>query len=393
MSARRSPHTCVTDDRTPPAVVCSCESKPPFAALWARGDWIAPATRSRACGRQGPHHRGASVSPRLGDPDAAAWRVADRNRRGVAASQSRDHDDLHQGGSRRVTDACVAVAGRCVMTTLRSAVQEYLILRRSLGFKSHDAGKGLLAFVTFMEQQRGSYITTQLALTWAQQPTAVQPAEWARRPSVVRAFARYRRATDPRTEIPPEGLLPYRPSEHDPTCTRPRRSGGSTARSRCPPAEDYAPGLTIAVRVTQRRGRAPQRSAQPRAAGRRSPSSSADDPSRQVRQSRLVPLHASARHVLADYLARRARRWARRPVSSYVFVSNRGHGWIADESTARSMHCPGRLAYAVLPRVMGRVCTICDIASPSRRCGAGPAPATMPSDASPSWPPTSVMSA
>ena len=50
------------------------------------------------------------------------------------------------------------------MNTLRQAVQEYLCLRRSLGFKLHDAGKGLLDFVTFMEQHRATYITQALAL-------------------------------------------------------------------------------------------------------------------------------------------------------------------------------------------------------------------------------------
>lgn len=42
-------------------------------------------------------------------------------------------------------------------------------------------------------------------------------------------------------------------------------------------------------------------------------------------KARLLPLHPSTRNVLADYLARRARWWAGRPVSSYVFVSNRGN--------------------------------------------------------------------
>jgi hypothetical protein len=97
------------------------------------------------------------------------------------------------------------------MTTLRAAVQKYLTLRRALGFKLREAGTRLLEFVAFMEQHRASYITTQLALTWAQEPSGVQPAEWARRLSIVRVFARHRRATDPRTEIPPDGLLPYRP--------------------------------------------------------------------------------------------------------------------------------------------------------------------------------------
>jgi integrase len=42
-------------------------------------------------------------------------------------------------------------------------------------------------------------------------------------------------------------------------------------------------------------------------------------------KSRLVPLHASTRRVLADYIARRERTWHARPVSSYLFVSNRGN--------------------------------------------------------------------
>ena len=56
------------------------------------------------------------------------------------------------------------------MSTLREAVREYLTMRRALGFKLHDVGNGLLDFATFMEQQRASYITQQLALKWAQQP-------------------------------------------------------------------------------------------------------------------------------------------------------------------------------------------------------------------------------
>jgi integrase/recombinase XerD len=56
------------------------------------------------------------------------------------------------------------------MNTLRQAVQDYLRLRRGLGFKLQDAGRGLLDFVTFMQQQRATYITQALALDWAQQP-------------------------------------------------------------------------------------------------------------------------------------------------------------------------------------------------------------------------------
>jgi integrase/recombinase XerD len=93
------------------------------------------------------------------------------------------------------------------MTKLRSSLQDYLTMRRGLGFKLYDAGIGLLDFVGFMERKRASRITTKLALEWAQKPKTALPAEWARRLSFVRGFARYQSAIDPRTEIPPEGLL------------------------------------------------------------------------------------------------------------------------------------------------------------------------------------------
>ena len=42
------------------------------------------------------------------------------------------------------------------MNKLREAVHEYLNLRRGLGFKMQEAGKGLLDFATFMEQNRAT---------------------------------------------------------------------------------------------------------------------------------------------------------------------------------------------------------------------------------------------
>jgi len=110
------------------------------------------------------------------------------------------------------------------MNTLREAVGEYLDLRRGLGFKLREAGKGLIDFVTFLEQRNVSYITQPLALTWAQQPSNVQPAYWAQRLSFVREFARFRSATDPRTQIPLQGLLPFQPKRRDLICTPMRRS-------------------------------------------------------------------------------------------------------------------------------------------------------------------------
>lgn len=96
------------------------------------------------------------------------------------------------------------------MNTLRESLKEYLAMRRALGFKLDDAGKALFKFVSFLEKRKSSYITVSLALEWAQEPAAAQPSAWAQRLSFVRCFARYRVATDSRTEIPPAELLPFR---------------------------------------------------------------------------------------------------------------------------------------------------------------------------------------
>lgn len=42
-------------------------------------------------------------------------------------------------------------------------------------------------------------------------------------------------------------------------------------------------------------------------------------------KTRLVPLHSSTCQVLGNYITRRNRHWARRPVSSFLFVSSWGN--------------------------------------------------------------------
>jgi Site-specific recombinase XerD len=213
------------------------------------------------------------------------------------------------------------------MNTLREAVEEYLTLRRSLGFKLRDASKGLRDFVSFMEAHRAPYITHSLALTWAQHPASVQPAEWARRLSFVRLFARHRSATDPRTQIPPAGFLPYRPKRARPYLYSDAElsallsaalslSGDGELR---PWTYHCLFGLlsVSGMRLSEARNLEIQ-------------DVDLDAAMLTVRgtkfgKSRLVPLHASTRDVLADYIARRERVWAARPVSPYLFVSNRGN--------------------------------------------------------------------
>lgn len=96
------------------------------------------------------------------------------------------------------------------MSTLQKALEEYLAVRRAFGFKLHLAGRLLHTFVCFAEREGASYITTDLAIRWATQPKNCHPAQLGNRLGMVRGFARYHQAADPRTEIPPEGMFPTR---------------------------------------------------------------------------------------------------------------------------------------------------------------------------------------
>jgi integrase len=95
------------------------------------------------------------------------------------------------------------------MSLLRQTLAEYLRVRRNLGAKLHESEAMLSDFVSFAEQEQAEQITTELARRWACQPQGVCPARWTRRLSTVRLFAQYLSAQEPRTEIPPKGLLPH----------------------------------------------------------------------------------------------------------------------------------------------------------------------------------------
>lgn len=95
------------------------------------------------------------------------------------------------------------------MSRLETALKDYFALRRALGFRLDRVEPLLRGFVRFAAQEGASFITTDLALRWARL-TQGAPGYCAARLGAVRRFARHVRATDPRTEVPPDGLLPQR---------------------------------------------------------------------------------------------------------------------------------------------------------------------------------------
>ena len=96
------------------------------------------------------------------------------------------------------------------MTNLAHALDEYLALRHALGFKLRKTSRELPRFVRFIERRGADFITTELALRWAQEDPEASSVTHADRLAMVRRFAAWRSAGDHRTEIPPVRLLPRR---------------------------------------------------------------------------------------------------------------------------------------------------------------------------------------
>ena len=211
------------------------------------------------------------------------------------------------------------------MKPLHHAVKDYLALRRSLGFKLKEYGECLHEFVSFLKENGVSHITNKLAVEYATKRQDEKPVSWSRRLIIIRGFARYRIGADPRTEIPPIGLLRFRSQRARPylyTQDEIRSLLKAAQRMQSPhplQAQTYYCLFGLLAVSGMRLGEAINLQPQDvdwtqgvltiRGA--------------KFGKSRLVPLHPSTRAVLLDYSRHRDEIYSRRPVD-YFFVTSRG---------------------------------------------------------------------
>jgi integrase/recombinase XerD len=102
------------------------------------------------------------------------------------------------------------------MTDLTAHLQDYLRLRRALGFQLDYPGHSLPTLISHLEAAGSETITTELAIEWAKLPQGVQPLHWAHRLSAARGFARYLQTIDPATEVPPRDVFGARQQRSTP---------------------------------------------------------------------------------------------------------------------------------------------------------------------------------
>jgi integrase/recombinase XerD len=91
---------------------------------------------------------------------------------------------------------------------LTRATTFYLQTRRQLGFQLKNEGWALPSLARYAQHHdRRGALTAKLALEWAQSSRRASPPQQACRLNMVRRFAGFWQRFDPRTEIPPAGLL------------------------------------------------------------------------------------------------------------------------------------------------------------------------------------------
>jgi integrase len=196
-------------------------------------------------------------------------------------------------------------------------------MRQGLGYKYHHQTRRLTDFVTFMEKRKATTITTKLAMEWATLPPD-RHATWALRLTDVRGFARHVANIEPKTEVPPAGILPglkrakpyvYSDAEID----------ALLAAALALPPEDglrrwtyhYLFGLIAVTGMRLSEAIGLQRDDVDLEAGLLTVRLA------KFGKSRLVPLHPTTRAALRSYADRRAAHLGSR-CSTYFFVAERG---------------------------------------------------------------------
>lgn len=99
------------------------------------------------------------------------------------------------------------------MSALSQALGDYLGLRRALGHKLAEHERQLTRFVARCDDAGAAFVTMAGVLAFVLDPDIdLASTVPATRLMAVRGFTRYLSAIDPRTEVPPAGLVPYRAS-------------------------------------------------------------------------------------------------------------------------------------------------------------------------------------
>ncbi len=95
------------------------------------------------------------------------------------------------------------------MSSLHGKLEEYLAVRRAMGFKMERHEKLLGQYAGFLAANGETVVTTENAVAWAALPAEARTRWHALRLSMVRGFAAWLNAADPAHQVPPGRLIRY----------------------------------------------------------------------------------------------------------------------------------------------------------------------------------------
>jgi integrase/recombinase XerD len=209
------------------------------------------------------------------------------------------------------------------MTDLSRAVEDYIALRRSLGFRLGPHPRLLADFVAYVKAAGAETITIQLAVSWAAQPSDGNPGWWSQRLGVVRGFAAHLRAFDPDTEVPPIGLLPRRSYRPEPYVYLPEEITALMAAARAMADPLRAATLETLIGLIASCGLRPGEALGLKCDDLDWTEGLLDISNAKFNKHRKVPVHPSTLDALAAYAQMRDR-YSPHPSSATFFVSKTG---------------------------------------------------------------------
>lgn len=226
-------------------------------------------------------------------------------------------------------------------------VEEFIALRRGLGYRSPSQERALRAFGRYLDQEgHEGPIPLELSLDWATSTASIDPCNPARRLTVVRGFLRHLAAIDGATEVPDSGLLGSTGHRKPPHIYSEAEIGDLlAAAARLAPAGGLRPHCYVALfaliactglRISE-------------ALALKCGDVDLDEAVLTVRagkrgRTRLVPLHPTAVPPLVDYASDRRRRYGPPGEEAPFFRTDRS-GQISDSAAHH--------AFSVLRRQLG----------------------------------------
>jgi integrase/recombinase XerD len=239
------------------------------------------------------------------------------------------------------------------VSALAGHVEDYLRLRRALGFKLRFPGQVLPSLAAYLEAAGAATLTAELAVAWSALPQGVHPVVWSHRLGAARGFARYLKTVDPAAEIPPYRIWPGTAPRRQPVIFTDGDIARLVAAARAlnPPlrAATFEALLGLIAATGMRLGEAIglERAGADLEAGLLTIVSTKSG------RDRLVPLHPTVTSTLADY-ARRRDQLCPAPFTSRFFVSSAGRpvcARLADLAFAQLTERLGLRAEGRQPRI------------------------------------------